>query len=218
MATQTSVARVSLAGGSTPATATDHQILVTARTTAGAGTIRAALYEGANNRSGDLESTGLTTSLADYTLAISDAAAATITDYSNLEIRFWGYAPGSALGEHSRLSGPTVLTGSAVTQFTGASGGSRIETISVSNPSASPVDLTLSIGADAAGTRYYDDYAIPADTEVSYNLYLPINADEPVQAFAGTAGVLVLTISGTAYSSASVTFEVDKICLEIPAA
>jgi hypothetical protein len=91
---QTAVAEVSLGAGSTPATRTAHSIKVRARTTAGAGTLRAALYEGATNRSGDLESSALTTSLADYTLAIPDASAANITDYSNLGIRFWGYAAG----------------------------------------------------------------------------------------------------------------------------
>jgi hypothetical protein len=56
--------------------------------------MRAALYEGSTNRSGDLESTALSTSLANYTLSISDASAANITDYQNLSIRFWGYAAG----------------------------------------------------------------------------------------------------------------------------
>lgn len=90
---QTGVAQISLAAGSDPATRTAHAIKVRARVTAGPGasTIRAALYEGGTNRSGDLESSGLTTSLADYTLSIPDASAANITDYSNLEIRIWGY-------------------------------------------------------------------------------------------------------------------------------
>lgn len=99
-AMQTSVARVSLAAGSTPTVRTGHAIKATARTTALAGTLRAALYEGANNRSGDLESTALTTSLADYSLAISEANATNIVDYSDLEIRFWGY---------SATSQPTVF-------------------------------------------------------------------------------------------------------------
>jgi hypothetical protein len=90
--TQTSVAEVSLAAAGTPTTQTAHSIKVRARVTSGSGTIRAALYEGANNRSGDLESSALTTSLADYSLAIADASAANITDYSNLSIRFWGYS------------------------------------------------------------------------------------------------------------------------------
>lgn len=90
--TQTSVARISLEAGGAPDVNTDHSIKVRARVTSGSGTIRAALYEGANNRSGDLESSALTTSLADYTLPIAEASAANITDYSDLEIRLWGYS------------------------------------------------------------------------------------------------------------------------------
>lgn len=88
----TSVARISLAPGSTPITRTGHYIKARARATGGAGTLRAALYEGAANRSGDLESTALTGSLAEYSLFIPDANAEDITDYSDLEIRFWGYS------------------------------------------------------------------------------------------------------------------------------
>jgi hypothetical protein len=91
-ATQTSVAEVSLGAAATPTVNTDHTIRVRARVTSGIGaTLRAALYEGANNRSGDLETPVLTTSLADYALSIPEASAANITDYSNLGIRFWGY-------------------------------------------------------------------------------------------------------------------------------
>lgn len=90
--TSTSVARISLAPGSVPVTRTQHSIKVRARVTGGTGTIWAALYEGATNRSGDLESSALTGSLANYTLPIADADAEDITDYSDLEIRFWGYS------------------------------------------------------------------------------------------------------------------------------
>ena len=90
--TQTTVARLSLAPADTPETRTAHSIKVRARTTTGSsGTIRAALYESTTNRSGDLESTPITNTLADYTLAIPDASAANITDYTNLEVRVWGY-------------------------------------------------------------------------------------------------------------------------------
>jgi hypothetical protein len=90
--TQTSVAEVSLASASTPTERTNHYIGIRGRITGGIGaTLRAALYEGANNRSGDLETPLLTTSLADYMLHIPDASAANITDYSNLGVRFWGY-------------------------------------------------------------------------------------------------------------------------------
>lgn len=95
----TPVARVSLGSYGEPATRTGHSIKIRARTTSGStGVIKAALYEGANNRSGDLTSSALTTSLAAYTLNIPDASAANITSYSDLEIRFWGYdSAGNAL-------------------------------------------------------------------------------------------------------------------------
>jgi hypothetical protein len=88
----TTVGRISLASGFSPVTRADHAIKVLARVTGGTGTIRAALYEGATNRSGDLESTALTGSLVEYTLPIPEANADDIIDYSDLEIRFWGYS------------------------------------------------------------------------------------------------------------------------------
>lgn len=90
---QTSVARVGMAPVGTPTSRTLHSLHVRARVqTSATATMRMALYEGLNNRSGDLETSTLTTSLADYTLAIPDAGAAAITDYSALEVRFWGYS------------------------------------------------------------------------------------------------------------------------------
>ena len=90
--TATPVAQISLAAGNTPDTRTLHSIELRARKASGSGTVlmNAALYEGANNRSGDLATSALTTSLADYSLAIPDASAANITDYSDLELRIWG--------------------------------------------------------------------------------------------------------------------------------
>jgi hypothetical protein len=90
----TSVGEVSLSPGIEPTSRSSHSLKVRARTTSGAGTLRAALYEGTTNRSGDLESTALTTTLTTYTLPIPNAKAVDITDYSNLGVRFWGYAAG----------------------------------------------------------------------------------------------------------------------------
>lgn len=123
----TSVARVSLAAGGEPTSRTAHSIKVRARVTGGAGTIRAALYEGATNRSGDLESSALTGSLADYTLSIPDASAANITSYADLELRFWGYsATGEAITveidqiwlETPEASGPSTYFGVSVMPIT----------------------------------------------------------------------------------------------------
>lgn len=89
---QTGVAEISLASHGTPSARTNHSIKIRARTLTGSGAvIRAALYQGAVNRSGDLSSNVLTNTLADFVLPISDGAAATITDYSNLSIKIWGY-------------------------------------------------------------------------------------------------------------------------------
>lgn len=95
--TQTSVARLTLADATDPEEDADHSISIRARVTTGTGVIRVALYEGANNRTGTLEAT-LTTSLANYTLDISEAVAATITSYAGLELRIWGYDQNGGTG------------------------------------------------------------------------------------------------------------------------
>lgn len=99
---KTSVAEISLASHGTPSVRTNHTIKVRARTTSGStGVLKAALYEGTTLRSGAaplVTLSSLTNALADYSLAISDAAVATITDYSNLSIKFWGHdSAGNAL-------------------------------------------------------------------------------------------------------------------------
>lgn len=90
--TATNVARVSLTTGQTPISREKHKIIVRAKKVSGSGTVKlkCALYEGSNNRSGDLESSALSTSLATYEFAISKASAESISDYSNLELRFSG--------------------------------------------------------------------------------------------------------------------------------
>ena len=97
--TSTSVGEVSLASHDTPSERTNHSLRIRARLgTATQATVRAALYEGATNRSGDLESSALTSSFAWYDLAIPDASAANITDYSNLGVRFWAYSSTASTG------------------------------------------------------------------------------------------------------------------------
>lgn len=90
--TSTAVGRVSCGPGVEPLTRTGHIIKARARVTGGNGKLWVALYEGATNRSGDIESSSLSGSLLNYWMTIPDVNAATITDYSNLEIRFWGYS------------------------------------------------------------------------------------------------------------------------------
>ncbi len=90
---QTGTAEISLAAAQVPTTRTGHVVNIRARKTNAAHAIvlRAQLYEGATARSAVLE-TALTTTLADYPLAVADADAATIGSYANLSVRVWGYS------------------------------------------------------------------------------------------------------------------------------
>jgi hypothetical protein len=62
------------------------------------------------------------------------------------------------------------------------------------------VDFTLSIGADAAGTRLFDGYAIGADSARTFWCYHALTNAEIVQALAGTNNVITLTLGGDVFS------------------
>lgn len=96
-----------------------------------------------------------------------------------------------------RLSGPTQLTASAVTQYTvPALTKTVIRNIYLSNNSASSVNVTISIGADASGTRTIDTMAIAANS--MYPIYGPIvmETTEILQAKASTTLVVTMTMDG----------------------
>jgi hypothetical protein len=100
-----------------------------------------------------------------------------------------------------RVHGPAQVSNAAATKYTvPALTKAVIRHIHVSNPSGSPVTFTLSIGADAAATRVYDAYSIPAAAAgVSASVFddwgpYELEPAEIVQAFAGTNNILVLTI------------------------
>ena len=100
--TFTPTAEVSLAPGGTPTSRTLHSLHVRARLTNAlhTGVMHLQLFEGATPRSTVLETTALTTSLADYTVNIADGDAALIGNYNDLSIRFAG---------HSSEGTPTVF-------------------------------------------------------------------------------------------------------------
>jgi hypothetical protein len=75
-----------------------------------------------------------------------------------------------------------------------------VKHIHVQNPTASTVDFTLSIGANAAGTRLFDGLPIPADSERSFWGPYTLTAAEIIQAVAGTTNVITLTIDGVEYT------------------
>lgn len=98
---------------------------------------------------------------------------------------------------NKRLSGPTAITNAAVTQYTvPASTVTIVQHIHASNPSTAAVGLTVSLGADAAGTRIYDAYSIPAGGVLDVFVKYVMTAAQILQAFASTTGVIVLTIDG----------------------
>jgi hypothetical protein len=106
-----------------------------------------------------------------------------------------------------RLYGPAqIATGPATVYTVPASTKTIIRQVHIQNPSASAVTYRLSIGADAAGTRWFDDFSIPAraagvtDSIRDHFLYLVMEAGEVLQIGAGTNNVLVITITGDEYT------------------
>jgi hypothetical protein len=99
---------------------------------------------------------------------------------------------------HKRLWGPALIaTGPATVYTSPALTKTTIRYIEVNNPSASPVTLTVSIGADAAGTRLKDAYSIPAKAAGVTDSNRPMFVDyvlepgEILQMAAGTNNILV---------------------------
>jgi hypothetical protein len=95
------------------------------------------------------------------------------------------------------MSGPALLTGAAATKYT--TPGSTItvlQHIHVENPTAGAIGFTLSIGADAAGTRLYDNFTIAGGAVLDQFCKYVLNPADIVQAFASVAGVATLTLDG----------------------
>jgi hypothetical protein len=96
-----------------------------------------------------------------------------------------------------RMAGPAQVSNAAATKYTvPASTVAIVRSMHVSNPSGGAVTFTLSIGADAAGTRLYDAFSIAANTSQEFFVYWVLTATEIIQAFAGTNNILTLTLDG----------------------
>lgn len=96
-----------------------------------------------------------------------------------------------------RLFGPAALTNATATKYTVGAGLSAIvRHIHLSNPSVAAIPVTISVGADAAGTRIFDAFSLAAGATYDYFCYLPLAAAEIIAAFAGTTAVVVMTIAG----------------------
>jgi hypothetical protein len=102
-----------------------------------------------------------------------------------------------------RLVGPAqVATGPTTVYTVPAVTKTVIRHIHVNNPSAGAVTITLSIGADAAGTRILDAYSIPAKAAgvtgsvVDFFCYYVMEVGEILTASSGTNNTLTLTVDG----------------------
>lgn len=95
------------------------------------------------------------------------------------------------------MAATAALSNAAATKYTvPASTIGQVSHIHVSNTSASAVNFTMSIGADAAGTRIYDAFPIAASTVYdSYGPYF-VPAATIIQAFGSVPNQLTLTIDG----------------------
>ena len=95
-----------------------------------------------------------------------------------------------------RLFGPAQLTNAAATKYTVPAGTKTIvRHIHVQNPSGSPLLFFLSIGAEAAGTRLFDSYGIPASSVIDHYCYYVLEATEIIQSH-DNGNLLVMTIDG----------------------
>lgn len=96
-----------------------------------------------------------------------------------------------------RMHGPAQVSNAAATKYTVPSvTKSIVRHIHIQNPSGSAVTFTMSIGADAAGTRIFDAFSIGANSVFDHFCMYVLEAAEVIQAFAGTNNILVLTIDG----------------------
>lgn len=100
-----------------------------------------------------------------------------------------------------RIYGPAQVATGPTTIYTAPTGiRAVLKTIHVSNPSGSPVTLTVTIGADAAGTRFIGSYNVPAASPGSESVKvfypgMPVEPAEIVTVSAGTNNVLVIAIA-----------------------
>jgi hypothetical protein len=96
-----------------------------------------------------------------------------------------------------RLAGPTSLTASSATIYTVPGSTTAIlRNIRVANTTGVVARLTVSIGADAAGTRIWSSVAIPANDALDWSGFMVLAAAETLRAYSDTASALTITVSG----------------------
>src|SRR5262245_54662538 len=96
-----------------------------------------------------------------------------------------------------RLYGPAQLGNTTATRYTvPALTKTVIRSVQVSNPTGGAVTFTMGVGADAAGTRVFDAYSVAAGANLTFWMYLVVDAAEVVPAHASAATSIVMVING----------------------
>src|SRR3990167_843151 len=97
----------------------------------------------------------------------------------------------------SRLYGPTQLgTGAATIYTSPAPTITIVRHIIACNTASVAAQFTLSIGADAAGTRIVPTITIGNGATFEIKGFIVLAAAETLQAYSDTANAIVLTVNG----------------------
>lgn len=96
-----------------------------------------------------------------------------------------------------RLFGPAQLGNATATKYTvPALTKTKIRHVRFSNPSGAAVTVTMGIGADAANTRLYDSFSIPAGSVHDWFPYAIMDVGEILAAHASVAATVVMVVFG----------------------
>ena len=95
-----------------------------------------------------------------------------------------------------RMVGPKQLASSTTTEYTAPAAGAVIRYIRLSNPTAADKTVTASIGADAAGVRFYDAYTIPAMSIFAEPVNIPMTNGEILAMHCSAATSVVAVVAG----------------------
>jgi hypothetical protein len=99
-----------------------------------------------------------------------------------------------------RLANTAALTLSAATKYTAPSGGAVVKQIIFTNISTSTVTVRVHLittgGSLAAGNAIIYDLSISGLSQIIWSADLPMDNGDFIQALAGTASAINMTISG----------------------
>lgn len=100
-----------------------------------------------------------------------------------------------------RIFGPDDLPVGPTTYYTcPADSRTVMRHLHVSNPQSHPVSISMSIGADAYGTRLFDSYVVPPTSVYDWYPIAVIEAGETIQLSTSLANELVAYAGGTLYT------------------